>query len=186
MADEAEPKKMEEETKVEPPKEEEEEKEEPKVEPPEEEKEEKEGEPKKEEDESREAEADEDKKRTAPPPPEEGRPKREKRARKSAEAFVPEDFTNIDRHAMIKQGRGKRLGDIKAVRDSVETYQPSSEEMQQAHRLLYPMKGGLKPVKKEMKTNILAFNGYLEKEKDGQDEKELEQQDEEAEVRRSE
>jgi hypothetical protein len=68
------------------------------------------------------------------------------------------------------------------TRDSIESFPASSEEIVLAHRLLYSLRGNAKPPKKEMKSNILAFHGYLEKQKEGQEKKALEKQDKESEV----
>ena len=107
-------------------------------------------------------------------------PSRSKRSRKSAEAFVPEDFLHVDRSLDVALGRGKRLGDLEEVRESVNSFPITSEDLLTAHRLLFP--GHRKPPRKEIKANILSFSGYLKKKKKDQDEKELEKEDEEAEV----
>ena len=142
-------------------------------------------------DEEEEAKADETKEEGSKkekddhPPPEDGssaRPSRSKRARKSAEAFAPENFKDVDRSVTVVQGRGKKLGELEAVKNSVDSFTSTSEDMIMAHKLLYTTKGG-KPPRKEMKGNILAFNGFLAQKQEGQDEKEMEAQDDEAEVR---
>lgn len=106
---------------------------------------------------------------------------RSKRSRKSADAFAPEDFKHVDRSIDVASGRGQRLGDLEAVCESVNSYASTSEDMLLAHKLLFTTRG--KPPRREMKANILNFSGYLKKKKEGQDEKESDKEDEEAEVR---
>jgi hypothetical protein len=109
----------------------------------------------------------------------------EKRARKSTELFIPANPHDTDRSARIVDGRGQTLQSIPVTRDSIESFPASSEEIVLAHRLLYSLRGNAKPPKKEMKSNILAFHGYLEKQKEGQEKKALEKQDKESEARMS-
>lgn len=105
---------------------------------------------------------------------------RNKRSRKSASAFVPENFKVAEKPLPIIHGRGERLGDIPAVRKSVESFTTSSKEMLMAHRLLYPARG--KPAKKHMREAILAFHGFLPHRPEGMDETEAEKIDEKMEV----
>jgi hypothetical protein len=136
-------------------------------------------EPELEEKEPEEPKEEEKKRKAAPEAP--GSPtsgKRERRERKSLEVYQPEDFVNVDRSTEIPEGRGTKLGDLKSVRESIDKYTLSAPEMAMAHRLLF--KG--KPPKKEMKSNILEFSGYLKKEEKDLDEEEQTKKDEEAEV----
>lgn len=90
----------------------------------------------------------------------ESRPKREKRSRKSSETFVPEDFTEVDRTTHVIQGRGTKLGNLPAVRESIEAVPMTADIVDAAHKLLF--KRVHKPPKKEMRSSILQFSGYLE------------------------
>jgi chemotaxis protein histidine kinase CheA len=110
-----------------------------------------------------------------------GRPSRSKRARKTAETFTPDDFIHVERDLPLVQGRGKRLGEIPAVKKSIESRSISSEDMVMAHKFLYTTRG--KPQKKLIKGNLLAYHGFLPKREPGTDDKKLEELDEEAEVR---
>jgi hypothetical protein len=116
------------------------------------------------------------------PTEEEGdkRPYRSKRARKSSEAFTPTNFKDVDKSVSIVSGRGTKLSDLDVVKDSVQGHTSTSDELLLAHKLLYSIRGG-KPAKKDIKSNILAFSGYLAEKKDGEVAKKGET--EEAEVR---
>jgi hypothetical protein len=108
---------------------------------------------------------------------------REKRARKTLEAYVPVDFTKVDRSVNIIQGRGSKIGDLRAVRESIEgSKDPAVAEL--AHKFLFG--GNKKPPKDSaIKANLLAFSGYLPPKPDGVTEKELEAMDKKVEVSRS-
>jgi hypothetical protein len=106
---------------------------------------------------------------------------REKRARKTLKAYVPEDFTKVDRSVHISQGRGRKIGDLKVVRDSIENCKDQALA-ELAHKILFG--GNKKPPKDSLKTNLLAFSGYLPPKPEGVTEKELEAMDKKVEVRR--
>jgi hypothetical protein len=106
--------------------------------------------------------------------------KRERRDRKSAEAFQPEDFKHVDKSITIVPGRGKELGAMKATLASIEA-KSNSEDIVLAHKLLFSSR--VKAPKKEMKADLLAFSGYLPKIEEGLDKKEQDALDEEFEVR---
>jgi len=99
---------------------------------------------------------------------------REKRERKTSAAFVPEDFSKVDRTVEILEGRGTKLEDIPAVRDSIEEAGLQDPALEMTHKLLYKSRG--KPPKKDMLANVLAFSGYLPKATAGQGETEDEQE----------
>jgi hypothetical protein len=109
-------------------------------------------------------------------------PGREKRARKSvaASAYKPEDFSAIDRSAQIVTGTGAPLGDLAAVAESIEGLGHNAEDLHMAHRLLFSSRGRLPT--KELKENILSFNGYLEKAAKGASKEETEKKNLEIEV----
>jgi hypothetical protein len=119
-----------------------------------------------------------DKKRKNEPPPASGR---ERRSRKTAEVFEPENFKEVDRSTVFKEGRGKKLRDISAVKNSVEGSKLGSDELTAAFKLLYTQRGA--PPKKDMKANILEFSGFLTKESKDVDSKKQKKLDEETEVR---
>jgi hypothetical protein len=108
---------------------------------------------------------------------------RSKRARKpiQAKAYQPEDFTSVGHAIQIFRGRGKKLQDIDSVKESINSYSMNSEEVAQAHRFLYTMRGRV--ARREMKSNILEFSGYLKHIPKGVDEKKIEVEDEFDEVR---
>ena len=113
-----------------------------------------------------------------------GRGKRKRRSSTLA-AFEPEDFTMADQEyegPKIIKGRGVKLGDLPAVRSSIEKYKASSNECQTAHKLLYTMRS--KPALKDVKNNILNFSGYLVPLPKNYDEKVMEKEDENEEVRK--
>lgn len=112
---------------------------------------------------------------------EEDRPKRDKRERKSSNAFVPEDFLHVDASVKVIEGRGVKLSDIPAVRESIESTNIQSSIIDDAHKLCF--KRGRKPPKAEMKQNLLDFSGFLIKKEEEQTEEELKEQDDDAEVR---
>lgn len=102
-----------------------------------------------------------------------------KRARKTADSFVPDNF-NKTKVTIIK-GRGSRLGDIPNVRESIVSN--NSDDIFIAHRLLFPQKGNpRKDGMKLKKSQILDFSGYLTPLIEGEDEKERADIDEKAEV----
>jgi hypothetical protein len=110
-----------------------------------------------------------------------GRPKREKRVRKSADVFEPDNFLGKDKSLQVVAGRGTKLAEIAACKATIDKLSMNSSELMLAHRLLYTRQG--KPAKKEIKKNLLEFCGFLPQTAEGQDKKELEALDEEAEVR---
>lgn len=84
---------------------------------------------------------------------------REPRNRKSTQAFVPENFRELDKSVKFLPGRGVALKSLEGVRDSLHGYQKNVDDLLVLHRLLYTQRG--KPPKKELLTNILEFSGYL-------------------------
>jgi outer membrane biosynthesis protein TonB len=110
-----------------------------------------------------------------------GRTKREKRVRKSADVFEPDNFLGKDKSLQVVAGRGTKLAEIDAVKATIDKLSMNSADLMLAHRLLYTRQG--KPAKKEIKKNLLEFCGFLPLAEEGQDKKELEALEEEAEVR---
>lgn len=110
---------------------------------------------------------------------------RSKRERKPIQAntYQPEDFTSVGHTVQIFRGRGKKLRDISTVKESINSYSMNSEEVAQAHRFLYTMRGRV--ARREMKSNILEFSGYLKHIPKGGDEKKIEEEDEEDETKYS-
>ncbi|GAX27216.1 hypothetical protein FisN_13Lh228 [Fistulifera solaris] len=102
-------------------------------------------------------------------------PTREKRARKSAEAFVPDDFKHIEHQVVIVEGRGTPLQDLEPVRASIEALPVTAPELLAAHKFLYPSQR--KPPKHRIKSDILEFSGFLPKLQEGQEEKDVEESD---------
>lgn len=126
--------------------------------------------------------ADGDKKRKAEEDPsEEGGQGRERRTRKTANVFAPEDFSKKQgKDFLDATGRGKKLKDIPAVFESISAKSPAADEILQLHRLLYTTRG--RPAKREIKPNILEFSGYLPKREDGLSKKEVDALDQDFEV----
>ena len=89
---------------------------------------------------------------------------REKRNRKSADTFQPDDFVNVAKSVYISHGRGARLEELEECRESIEKTPVASDIVLTAHKFLFVTRG--KPPKKDLKTNILQFNGFLSAEKD--------------------
>jgi hypothetical protein len=112
-----------------------------------------------------------------------GRPKREKRVRKSADVFEPDNFLGKDKSLQVVPGRGTKLSEIAAIKATIDKLSMNSADLMLAHRLLYTRQG--KPAKKEIKKNLHEFCGFLPLAAEGQDKKELELLEEEAEVRMS-
>mmetsp|Transcript_28222 Transcript_28222/g.39710 ORF Transcript_28222/g.39710 Transcript_28222/m.39710 type:complete len:328 (-) Transcript_28222:211-1194(-) len=98
-----------------------------------------------------------------------------KRARKSAEAFQPVDFTIRDIGVKIYNGRGVQLSQIEAIRENIDSYKDSSYEIAMAHKFLYSYRG--KIPHKVKKGDILSFSGYLTPEEKGEDEDARERDD---------
>jgi hypothetical protein len=113
-------------------------------------------------------------------PTESPEPTREKRARKSAEAFVPDNFKHIEHQVVIVEGRGTPLQDLEPVRASIEALQVTAPELLAAHKFLYPSQR--KPPKHRIKSDILEFSGFLPKLQEGQEEKDVEESDDKLEV----
>lgn len=120
-----------------------------------------------------EANDDEVKKGTSP------ETKRQSRERKSAAAFKPDDFLNVDKSPRIIKGRGTALSKLVASRNSIENTPLTAEIFVLAHRLLYSGRGRLP--KKDIKSNILRYSGFLSAEMNPDKEKQKElDMDEEA------
>lgn len=107
-------------------------------------------------------------------------PSREKRARKSAEAFIPDDFKHIEHQVAILEGRGTKLNDLEPVRSSIEALPVTAPELLAAHKFLYPSQR--KPPKNRTKSDILEFSGFLPKLQEGQEDKDVEESDDKLEV----
>jgi hypothetical protein len=104
--------------------------------------------------------------------------KRERRERKSVEAFDPTDF-KADRPITVVPGRGVALGDLPRVRASIES--AHSFDVAAAYKLIFARsKAGLK---KDMVDAILSFSGYLPPLKEGASKTEQHEIDEQYEVR---
>jgi hypothetical protein len=110
---------------------------------------------------------------------------RSKRSRKLSqpESYQPENFKKTTHSAPLSRGRGKKLKDIDSVKESVEQFSMNSEEMVMAHKFLYTMRGRVP--RRDMKTNVLEFSGFLKYMPEDADEKGFEEDDEEAEVRQT-
>lgn len=86
--------------------------------------------------------------------------KQSKRARKERDNLEPEDFTMKEPEGIkINPGRGAKLGTFPSVKASIENSKHTAEEIAFAHQFLFGKKG--KFTKKEMKTHLLEFSGYL-------------------------
>jgi type IV secretory pathway VirB10-like protein len=84
---------------------------------------------------------------------------RSKRARKSVQQLVPEDFSEKTNRATIVDGRGTKLEKIPSCKQSIHDTSKNSEEMKKAHSLLF----GGHMARKYYKDDLLAFNGFLPK-----------------------
>ena len=107
---------------------------------------------------------------------------RSKRRRKSAQTAVyqPENFKNTTHVVQIFRGRGKKLGDL--IRDHIDKFKVTSDEMESAHKFLYSIRG--KVPKNQIKSNILEFSGFLRHfDEDKVDKEAIDKEDEDAEVR---
>jgi hypothetical protein len=109
-----------------------------------------------------------------------------KRARKSVETFVADDFSAPKEKVAIVEGRGSRLGSIPNVKESIESYSNSSNDLAMAHKLLFPVKGKVgKADIKFRKDELFGFSGYLAPLVKGEDKEERADADEKAEVSHS-
>ena len=117
---------------------------------------------------------------------EEGRGKRKRRESKS---YEPDDFTMASVNSSIKiatvdVGRGKKLGDIEVVKDSMKKYNLSSGELLSAYKFVFSSRGVSN--KKMMKDKLLEFSGYLPPLPKGKfNQEKLDEDDEVIEVRAS-
>jgi hypothetical protein len=115
------------------------------------------------------------------PADDDSRPKREKRARKSADVFVPQDFSAVDKTVAVPLGRGTKLDELDDCKASIESFPNTSFELQSAFRLLY----GRKAIKKDLKaikSTLLEFCGFLLEQPAEINKDEKEAQDEQEEV----
>jgi hypothetical protein len=106
-----------------------------------------------------------------------------KRLRRSSQTvtYQPEDFKSVTHTVQIFRGRGTKLKDLEAVRTSIDRFTRTSEEMHNAHRFLFTMRG--KVPQAQVKGNILEFNGFLKYfDKDKVEKEAMDKEDEEAEV----
>lgn len=108
--------------------------------------------------------------------------KRDRRERKSAITFTPDDFTlSQNKSVTVVEGRGAQLSNLPSVVESIEAASNSNEGLVATHRLIFASRG--KPPKKVLKENILAFSGYLPQKDKDMDKKAQDAVDEEHEVR---
>jgi hypothetical protein len=109
---------------------------------------------------------------------------REKRARKSTtiQVYKPEDFSQVDHTPQFIAGKGTTLVDIPKVKETIENLKDNAEELFMAYRFLFSIRARVKP--KEIKENLLKFNGYLPKLAQDADEAEIAKAEEAIEVRR--
>lgn len=89
---------------------------------------------------------------------------RGKRQRRESRSFEPDDFTMASVNAAMKaatfvEGRGKKLGDIEAVKNAMKKFKPSSDEFSFAYKFVFANRG--MGNKKLMKEKLLDFGGYL-------------------------
>jgi hypothetical protein len=106
-----------------------------------------------------------------------------KRARKSVETFVTENFTASKEKVSIAEGRGSQLGSIPNVKASIESYSNTSDDLAMAYKLLFSVrrKAG-KADLKFRKDELFAFSGYLAPLVEGEDKEERADLDEKEEV----
>ena len=108
---------------------------------------------------------------------------RGKRKRRESKSYEPDDFTMASHNHTLKlssvpKGRGKKLGDIPAVKSSMNKYKLNTEELLFAYKFVFSNRGTAN--KKAMKSKLLEFSGYLPPLPKGKYNKE--QQDEKDEV----
>ena len=106
-----------------------------------------------------------------------------KRRRRSSQTspYQPEDFKRATNAVQIFRGRGDKLGDIESVKESIDKYARTSEEMTAAHKFLFSR--GRVP-RNQIKGNILEFSGFLKYfDEEKHDKAKVEKEDEDAEVR---
>lgn len=108
---------------------------------------------------------------------------RGKRKRRESKSYEPDDFTMKSLNAAAKasvvaQGRGKKIGEIAAVKASINQYKLNTEELLFAYKFVFSNRGTSN--KKLMKDKLLEFSGYLPPLPEGTYNKE--RQDEEDEV----
>ena len=107
---------------------------------------------------------------------------REKRVRKSVadEKYKPEDFSQVDNAPHFIDGKGSLLRDLEPVKESIESYKDSADELAVAYRFLYATRGRINT--KEIKQSLLRFNGYLPVPAKGEEEADIEKAEKAAEV----
>mmetsp|Transcript_16556 Transcript_16556/g.45611 ORF Transcript_16556/g.45611 Transcript_16556/m.45611 type:complete len:302 (+) Transcript_16556:184-1089(+) len=89
---------------------------------------------------------------------------RGKRKRRESKNYEPDDFTMSSYNAAMKasvvaEGRGKKIGEIAAVRSSINKYKLNTEELLFAYKFVFSNRGTSN--KKLMKDKLLDFSGYL-------------------------
>uniref|UniRef100_A0A7S4ALD8 DEK-C domain-containing protein n=1 Tax=Pseudo-nitzschia australis TaxID=44445 RepID=A0A7S4ALD8_9STRA len=89
---------------------------------------------------------------------------RGKRKRRESKSYEPDDFTMSSYNAAVKAsaiavGRGKKLGEIAAVKSSINMYKLNTEELLLAYKFVFSNRGTAK--KKSMREKLLEFSGYL-------------------------
>jgi len=89
---------------------------------------------------------------------------RGKRKRRESKSYEPDDFTMASYNAAAKvstvfEGRGKKLGEIEAVKDTMKKFKLTSDEFLSAYKLLFSNRGISN--KKLTKEKLFGFSGYL-------------------------
>ena len=108
--------------------------------------------------------------------------KRERRERKTVEAFNPDAYRVVDPTAHIIDGRGKRLEELSNCVKAMESTQ-NAVHMPIAYKMVFRHK--LPKRKKDMLQNLLQFSGYLPKKDAALTEEEQDKLDNDYEVRNS-
>lgn len=89
---------------------------------------------------------------------------RGKRKRRESKIYEPDDFTMASHYAAMKnatvvEGRGKKLGEIAAVKANIESFKLNSDEFLSAFKFVFSSRGI--PNKNAMRKKLLDFSGYL-------------------------
>lgn len=102
------------------------------------------------------------------------------RQKTSTNVYQPENFADKAKEETVYEGRGIKLGEIEALKEHLAKWTAGSDEMMMLHKLIY--KG--RPAKKDIRSNLLNFSGYLKPIPDGKTPEDMKEEDEELEVRR--
>jgi hypothetical protein len=89
---------------------------------------------------------------------------RGKRKRRESKSYEPDDFTMTSFNAAanaatVVEGRGKNMGEIGAVKDTMKKFKLTSDEFLSAYKFLFSNRGISN--KKLMKEKLFGFSGYL-------------------------